>query len=487
MTELPDLTDEARETHRPDAAPSTAALADVWARLGGAPAELGRLTVGGPPRTLASTLPCTTAAVAAVGASLLAGTAAVPVGLDTRHLAVAVRSERYLRRDGASPGAPFDPLSAFHRAADGWIRLHANYPWHRAAALRVLGCADDLDAVRRAVGGWRAVELEAALHEAGGLAAACRTEDGWAAHTGTPGGAHARARDADPRTRGAHARPGHAHPERGGLPLVERRDLAAAPARTGRGRLRVLDLTRVIAGPVATRTLAAHGAEVLRVDAPDLPELAMQAWDMLPGKRSTLVDLADRDIREELLRGADVVVTGYRPGALDRFGLAPEALAERHPGLVVVTLSAWGHEGPWAGRRGFDSLVQVACGIAVREAGPGWTGDTPPGALPAQLLDHATGYLVAAAALRAVAEQRRRGGTPHARLSLLGTAQWLMGLPDEEGPVAGEVDPSPYLQDVDAPDGRLTLVAPPGTVDGRPLRWGPPAPSFGTAAPRWTS
>ncbi|MGE3287163.1 MAG: CoA transferase [Pseudonocardia sp.] len=477
-----------------------AALADAWMQLGGEPSAPARLTVSGPARTLASALPCTTAGIAAVGASLLAATGpGTPVGLDTRQLAVAVRSERYLRRDGASPGSPFDPLSAFHRAADRWIRLHANYPWHRAAALRVLGCADDLDAVRRAIADWDAVELETALHDAGGVAAACRTEAEWAEgeagySAGDPGAPGQDTPDhAHGRPAGAHARPGSAHARPSGahtaadLPLVERRDLAPAPPRRPAGSLRVLDLTRVIAGPVATRTLAVHGADVLRVDPSDRPEIALQAWDMLPGKRSALADLADRDTREELLRGADVVVTGYRPGALDRFGLAPEALAQRHPGLTVVTLSAWGHRGPWAGRRGFDSLVQVACGIAVREAGPGWTGETPPGALPAQLLDHATGYLIAAGTLRAVADQRERGGTPHVRLSLLGTAQWLLGLPPETGPDPGEVDPDPYLQEIDAPDGRLTLAIPPGSVGGHPLRWGPPPPSFGTAAAAWPS
>lgn len=440
----------------------TSTVAGVWHALGGDPAELDRLHVTGPAHTLRSALPCTDAGVAAVGAGLLAATTGERVDLDTRQLAVALRSERYVRRDGAVAGTPFDPLSAFHRAADGWIRLHANYPWHRAAALRVLGCPDDLDAVRAAIATWSAVELETALHEAGGVAAAVRTEDRW---WGTGDGPAP-----DPGTTGH-------------LPLVERRDLAPAPARRSGARLRVLDLTRVIAGPVATRMLAAHGADVLRLDAPDRPEIPLQAFDTLPGKRSALLDLrVHRDTLEELLGHADVVVTGYRPGALDRFGLASEALAHRHPGLVVVTLSAWGHHGPWAGRRGFDSLVQAACGIAVLEAGPGWTGDTAPGALPAQLLDHATGHLAAAGALLAVAHQRAAGGTPHVRLSLLGTARWLLDLPRTGIPEATEVDPAPYLQEV---GDRLTLAAPPGSVGGRALRWPPPAPDFGTAAPEW--
>ncbi|MCX6467505.1 MAG: CoA transferase [Pseudonocardiales bacterium] len=416
------------------------ALGDVWRSLGGAPDRLDRLAVTGPARVLPSAFAVTTAGVAAVGASLLAATAG-PVALDTRQLAVALRSERYLLRDGRSVGPPFDPLSAFHRTADGWLRLHANYPWHRAAALRVLGCPADRvpDAVAERAG----VELEDALHAAGGVGAAVRTAREWRETAGPPPA------------------------------LVAHHVVGAAAPRPAR-RPRVLDLTRVIAGPVATRTLAVHGADVLRLDAPDRPEIALQWLDTLPGKRSALLDLRDTPTREELLAGADVVVTGYRPGALDAYGLSPAALAERHPGLVVATLPAWGEGGPWAGRRGFDSIVQAACGIAVAEGSA-----EAPGALPAQVLDHATGYLLAAAVLLALDAQRRAGGTRHVRLSLAGTAAWLTGLPAEEGEVA-EVDPAPHLQRV----GALTLAAPPGTVDGRPLRWSG-APSFGTAAPAW--
>lgn len=249
----------------------------------------------------------------------------------------------------------------------------------------------------------------------------------------------------------------------------------------------MLDLTRVIAGPVATRTLAAHGADVLRLDAPQRPELPAQAWDTLSGKRSALLDLgADPGRLEELLAGADAVVTGYRPGALDRFGLAPEALAQRHPGLVIVTLSAWGHDGPWGARRGFDSLVQAACGIALTEGTAPVSGAAPvPGALPAQVLDHATGYLAAAATLLALRRQRREGGTHLARLALVATAGWLQALPRTDPEPVPAVDPAPHLVTVAAPDGRLTLVAPPGTVGGRPLSWPPPPPAYGAAAPEW--
>jgi crotonobetainyl-CoA:carnitine CoA-transferase CaiB-like acyl-CoA transferase len=237
----------------------------------------------------------------------------------------------------------------------------------------------------------------------------------------------------------------------------------------------------VIAGPVATRTLAVHGADVLRLDAPARPEIPLQAYDTLPGKRSALLDLATHGpVLEELLAGADVVVSGYRPRVLDRFGLAPAELARRHPGLVVVTLSAWGHEGPWAHRRGFDSIVQAACGIADAEG----TGGVP-GALPAQLLDHATGYLAAAGALLALAAQRRGGGSHHVRLALAGTAAWLQSLPRASPEDAPDADPAPHLVELDAPDGRLTIAAPPGTIDGRALTWPEPAPSYGTTWPLW--
>ena len=213
--------------------------------------------------------------------------------------------------------------------------------------------------------------------------------------------------------------------------LVDGTEIGAAPPRhhpagpLPASGLRVLDLTRVIAGPVATRYLAALGADVLRLDSPHRPELPLHAYDGLPGKRSALLDLgtADGATRlHELLSGAHVLVHGYRPHALDRFGLTPDDLAERHPGLVVVSLSAWGSSGPWGGRRGFDSIVQAACGIAMAESADGMR----PGAMPCQLLDHGTGYLCAAAALRALDRQAAHGGTQFRELCLARTASWLL-------------------------------------------------------------
>ncbi|MFE2135382.1 CoA transferase, partial [Streptomyces sp. NPDC059466] len=313
---------------------------------------------------------------------------------------------------------------------------------------------------------------EDTLYGAGGLAVALRTAAEWAAHE--QGAAVAR-RPLQSRESGAEADPS--------APSAPAR-LSGDPLRPAAG-VRVLDLTRVIAGPVATRTLALLGADVLRVDTPWLPEDPDAHADTGFGKRSTRLDLgvrADRRTFEDLLAGADVVVTGYRPGALDRFALAPEALAVRRPGLVVAQLSAWGRYGPWSGRRGFDSLVQVATGIAAIEGSAG-----RPGALPAQALDHGTGYLLAAAVLRSLTERSREGGTRLVRLALARTAAWLVdGLPrPAEERSEASYDPGPWLTGTDSDLGRLTYARTPVSFTGGPADWARPPGPWGTDAARW--
>jgi crotonobetainyl-CoA:carnitine CoA-transferase CaiB-like acyl-CoA transferase len=247
----------------------------------------------------------------------------------------------------------------------------------------------------------------------------------------------------------------------------------------------VLDLTRVIAGPVATRYLAALGADVLRLDPPSRPELRIHRYDGLPGKRSALLDAArpEGSARlRHLLESADVVVHGYRPEVLARFGLDGAWFARRYPGLVVVALSAWGSDGPWGDRRGFDSIVQVASGIADRERRP----DGAPGALPCQLLDHGTGYLCAATALDALRRQRTEGGSYLRELSLARTAKWLL----DQAPVDRTApDPAPaegpWLTTVDSDAGPVTTVAPPGSLGGTPLSWPDLPIGYGVSPAQW--
>ncbi|CAL9559923.1 Formyl-CoA:oxalate CoA-transferase [Streptomyces sp. enrichment culture] len=435
-----------------------------------------------PVRELArSTVAVCALAAAEFEARSATGSAGAPVpgvGVDDGAVATAFVSERHLRIDGRAP-ATFAPLSRFWRTDGGWLRTHANYPHHRARLLSALGVPDDGDdealaaAVAAVLAERRAEDVEEAVYAAGGLAVAVRTPGQWSAH---PQGA-------------AVAR----------LPLVgmERLDDAHAPPlpspgpRPGAG-LRVLDLTRVIAGPVATRTLALPGADVLRIDSPHLPESADAHADTGFGKRSALLDLASRSGRasfEELLGRAHVVVTGYRPGALDRFGLSAGELAGRRPGVVVAELSAWGGPGvgPWGGRRGFDSLVQAASGIAVTEGGP----DGGPGVLPAQALDHGTGYLLAAAVLRSLTDQRGGGGSRLVRLALARTAHWLQHeLEDprarEEPGEAGEpYDPADWLDETGSPLGRLRHAVSPVAYDGGPGGWARPPGRPGADAPVW--
>lgn len=462
---------------------TAAETAFVWAALGGAP-DLADRVSHGPPGGLPAAVPvmalgrAASAACSLAAAELLAvrrGGEVPAVRVDDDAVATAFTSERHLLIDGR-PGATFAPLSRFWPAADGWVRTHANYPHHRSRLLAALGLDDsgDTGALVARVAGALATrtgeEVQESVYAAGGLAVAVRSAALWA--SSEPG-------------RAAAARP-----------LVERR-----PADTGAGRgspvlpaaglpaagVRVLDLTRVIAGPVATRTLGLLGADVLRIDSPRLPELPDAHADTGFGKRSTALDLArraDRATFEELLATADVVVTGYRPGALDRHGLSAQALLERRPGLIVAQLSAWGFDGPWAERRGFDSLVQAASGIALLQGGPGGR----PGALPGQFLDHGTGYLLAAAVLRALTERHTSGGGRHLRLSLATTACWLLdGIPDQDPPAAGtHVDPAGRLAETGSPVGRLRYALPPVDYDGAPSTWSLPPGLPAADPPQWS-
>ncbi|MEV8597920.1 CoA transferase [Streptomyces sp. NPDC052012] len=467
-------------------------VSSAWSALGGDPALLARVSTVERPGVLHARLPVRELARACVGACALAaaelgarraGTDEVPaVRVDDGAVATAFVSERHLLVDGRAP-VNFAPLSRFWRTADGWVRTHANYPHHRARLLAALGVPEDPAAVAAALAERSAREVEETVYARGGLAVALRTPGEWAAHA--QGAAVA------------------------GRPLVEhgRLDAARTRAFTSVRRdpllpaagVRVLDLTRVIAGPVATRTLALLGADVLRLDSPRLPELPDQHADTGFGKRSARLDLrADRRAFEELLAAADVVVTGYRPGALDRFGLTPEALAKRRPGVVVAQLSAWGEGGPWGERRGFDSLVQVATGIAAIEGSA-----RQPGALPAQALDHGTGYLLAAGVLRALTEQGDEGGSRFVRVALARTAGWLLEgaagrlpegaaepLPEGEGPAGGlsepaEPSPDAWLAERESPLGRLRYALSPVWFAGAPRDWERPPGRWGADPARW--
>jgi crotonobetainyl-CoA:carnitine CoA-transferase CaiB-like acyl-CoA transferase len=471
-------------------------LGEAWRALGGDAALRAGVEFTGRPDTLPARLPVTEFAQACAAAAGLAGaelahvrsagdeacrrTSPAPVTVDSEATAIAFTGERHLRLDGRPPGG-MDPLSKFFACADGIVRVHANYPHHRAALFRALGItvppeglADPAETVALALLALSADEVEERVRAEGGLAFAVRTPAQWRAHP------HGAALAEAPllsmrRTDGRSPRRLPSLGPSGGAPLL--------PA----SGVRVLDFTRVIAGPVGTRTLALLGADVLRIDAPHLPELPAQHLDTGLGKRSARLDLGGpggREALDALLAEADVVVTGYRPGALDRFGLAPDVLARRHPGVVTATLSAWGGPGPWAGLRGFDSLVQAPTGIAHIEA----DGDDRPGVLPAQALDHGTGYLLAAGVLRALTERQRDGRGAHVELALARTATWLLRHhdPDEHLPrFPRRVAAGPHLGFVFAEQGELAYALPPFTIKGGPRDWTTPPVPWGTSPPTW--
>jgi hypothetical protein len=381
-----------------------------------------------------------------------------------------------LRPDGWALPPVWDPIAGDYAAADGWIRLHTNAPHHRAAAATVLGDATDRAAVAAAVAHWSAGDLEAAVVAAGGCAAAMRDADAWRAH---PQGAAVATEPLIAWAAGTRATAADAGTGASAG--------AAAPADRPLAGVRVLDLTRVLAGPIATRFLAGYGADVLRLDPPWWEEPSVVP-EVTLGKRCARVDLRSADGRatvERLLAQADVLVHGYRGDALDRLGLGADERQALRPGLVDVSLDAYGWTGPWRHRRGFDSLVQMSCGIAA--AGMRRAGRDVPTPLPAQALDHATGYLLAAAAIRGLRTRAAQDRGSIARCSLARTAHLLVDGP--AGSLADELAP-PTDGDLDVareatPWGPARRLRPPLDVIGAPYRWDRPAAALGSSPAAW--
>lgn len=367
----------------------------------------------------------------------------------------------------------WDAIAGDYSCADGWIRLHTNAPHHKAAALKVLGLEPDAnrEMVGAAVELWHGEALENAVVAANGCAALMRPAAAWLAHpqgqavAGEPLISWGARRQTERSGAGRNARPADAQ-----------RPLAG---------VRVLELTRIIAGPVATRFLASYGAQVLRIDPPDWEEPVLEP-ELTVGKRCARLDLkseAGMAALHELLAGADIFIHGYRGDALDKLGISADELARRYPNLIDVTLNAYGWSGPWMNRRGFDSLVQMSCGIA--DAGMAYFGSEAPRPLPVQALDHATGYLCAAAAITAW-QDRLEGTVRSARLSLARTAVELMHTaPSDPDAPAPELDPSALIPETTKWGPGLRL--PPAVrISGVEPVYEVPALGLGWAAPVWT-
>lgn len=393
------------------------------------------------------------------------------VTVSMRAAAAALRGNQYLRIDGELPQNPWNPVSGFYQTSDGrWIQLHCNFPHHRAGVVKLLGCEDSREGVAEAVAEWPGQQLEDALAEANMCAGLVRLREEWQTH---------------PQAQAVAQLPlfeiikiGDSQPE----PLID-------GARSLSG-VRVLDLTRVIAGPVGGRTLAEHGAEVLRIGGQHLPNIPSLVIDTGYGKRSAHLDLRlETDIAKlhHLIEESDIFLQSYRPGTLAARGLSPEALSQRRPGLIYVTLSAYGHQEPWRARRGYDSLVQSVSGIVAEESA-----GQPPKHLPAQALDYVSGYLLAFGAMVALARRAREGGSYLVRVSLCQTSHWLHQLGringhwrDQNLPDLSFEGIQDLLTTTESPFGTLRHLSPIVQLSETPAQWSAPTVPLGWHEPIW--
>jgi crotonobetainyl-CoA:carnitine CoA-transferase CaiB-like acyl-CoA transferase len=454
-------------------------LAEIWTGAGGAPSALDAVRLTGSEPVLPSSFRVAAAAQASIAAAGLAAAEiwrarsgeTQQVAVDMVHAVVECRSERYLRVDDKPPPPAWDKIAGVYRVKDNrFVRLHTNFPHHLDAVCKVLSCNAERDDVQAALMQWDGEAFETAAYAAGGVVALMRSHDEWSA---TP---HAKALAK--------------------LPLISIEKIGeAAPKPWPAGNrplagIRVLDLSRVIAGPVAGRTLAAHGAEVLLISGPDLPAIPWLTIDTGRGKLTSSLELKSeqgRRVMEGLVAQTDILSQGYRPQAIAGLGFSPEQAARINPGIVYVTLSAYGHAGPWAERRGFDSLVQTTTGFNHAEGQA--AGTDGPKELPAQMLDHATGYFMAFGAMMAKARQAREGGSWHVRVSLAQTGRWLWNL----GRIAGGLSTADLRADAVAPlieqlpsgFGTLSSVRHAALLSQTPAHWSRPAMPLGSHPPKF--
>lgn len=457
---------------------TTEILSHIWTSVGGHPAALGAVKLTGDEAQLPSSFRVAAAAQVSVAATGLAAAEiwklrsgrSQDVAVDMRHAVVECRSERYLRVDDKPPPPAWDAIAGVYKVRDGFVRLHTNFPHHRDAVCKVLNRKAERDEVQAALMQWDGEAFETAAYAAGGVVAFMRSYETWSA---TP---HAKALAQ--------------------LPLISIRKIGeAAPKPWPAGDrplsgIRVLDLSRVIAGPVTGRTLAVYGADVMLISGPDLPAIPWLTIDTGRGKLTSFVDLKSeqgRAVLRDLLKDADIFSQGYRPRAIAALGFSPEDAARINPGIVYVTLSAYGQAGPWAARRGFDSLVQTTTGFNHAEGQA--AGIDGPKELPAQMLDHATGYFMAFGAMMAKARQAREGGSWHVQVSLAGTGRWLWDLGRVEGgltiPDLKVEAAAPFMEQVPSGFGALQSVRHSAVLTKTPAFWARPAMPLGSHPPKW--
>jgi crotonobetainyl-CoA:carnitine CoA-transferase CaiB-like acyl-CoA transferase len=398
------------------------------------------------------------------------------VSVDLRQAVASLRSGHYLQVNGAGVSTERNPVMGVYPAKNGrWSYIHANFPNHRAAAMSVLGVPEEREAVRQAVAKWDALELEEAILAAKGAGGMVRSMAEWAKHPQAAAIAS--------------------------LPLMEILKIGEAPpeplpeAERPLSGIRVLDLTRVLAGPTSARTLAEHGADVMKITAAHLPNIGYQEYDTGHGKLQAHLDLRQaRDVEtlRGLVRETDIFTQGYRPGTLGNRGLSPEALSQLRPGLVYVSMCAFSHVGPWASRRGFDTVVQTVSGITTRQAELFPGANPGPQFYPVSAIDYLTGYLMAFGAMVALARRSREGGSWLVRTSLAQIGRWLVDRGEVSEAALNEVEKELYPAEIarwsiesDTPVGRLRHLGPTVRLSETPPYWARPSAPLGHHQPVW--
>lgn len=410
------------------------------------------------------------AAMAAAWLWALRGERRQDVGINSIAATAAMQSYKYMRIDGSPPGAVMEKLTGFYRVRDErWIYLHCNFPNLAARNCEVLGAQATPESLRAKAAGFDGEALEDALARAGGCGTLVRTEAEWLAH---PQGMAAAAEAP--------------------LEITRIADAPREPLRDGPRPLsgvRVLDLTRVLAGPTCGKTLGEHGADVLRIVGPGLANSGVLDLDTGLGKLSACLDLrvpSQAERLRELAAGCDVFSQAYRPGSLAQRGFSPQALAAARPGIVLISLNAWGHSGPWSERRGYDTVVQAANGMALA------SGADRPAGMPVALQDYVAGYLMASGAMAALARRVTEGGSWHVRVSLAACGEWIRRqgrLPHEQWRHGPEQLPSsivaPWLAQSPSPAGLLTHLGSVTAMSLTPARWDRPLVADGASPAEW--
>ena len=391
------------------------------------------------------------------------------ISVDVRHAAASLHSFALLRLEAggdATPQRRVSPLTGIFECGDGrYIHLHSSFR-DAPGVLTELGLTDDADAdeIAGAVRKRGSFELENALAAKRLCGAVCRTEAEWLAH---PQGALLASR-----------------------PVVEVERIGdGAPMPLGEGArplsgVRVLDLTRVLAGPTCARTLAEHGADVLHIASPGLPTLPLFEMDTGHGKRQAYADLDDAAQAEtlrELVRGADVFSQGFRHGALERRGFGAEDLARLRPGIIYVSENAYGHAGPWRHRPGWEQLAQATTGVTVIQ------GIERPSITPAAMNDYTTGYFGALGVMMALRRRAEEGGSWRVTVSLSQTSMWYMRLGHEldRAGASGEGDAAALTEECETPYGRMRRLRPALQMSETQPRWELPSAPLGSGEAAW--